>query len=110
MISNKLLTSTKQGKIEPAIVIADRGNRLTTIDINKNKCYQTMVGDNTTRITYITYLDGVWYAFATNGTFRSEDALHWVKNYQSMTISVNNVSPSPFENNDVYPYILRWYG
>ena len=108
MISNKLLTSTKQGKIEPAIVIADRGNRLTTIDINKNKCYQTMVGDNTTRITYITYLDGVWYAFAANGTFRSEDALHWVKNYQSMTISVNNVSPSPFEDNDVYPYI--YYG
>lgn len=108
MISNKLLTSTKQGKIEPAIVIADRGNRLTTIDINKNKCYQTTVGDSSTHITYITYLDGVWYAFATNDTFRSEDALHWVKNYQSPKITVNNVSPNPFEDNNVYPYI--YYG
>lgn len=108
MISNKLLTSTKQGKIEPAIVIADSGHRITTIDINKNKCYRTIVGDSSTHITYITYLDGVWYAFATNGTFRSEDALHWVKNYQSLNITVNNVSPSPFENNDVYPYI--YYG
>ena len=113
MISNKLLTSTKQGKIEPAIVIADSGHRITTIDINKNKCYQTTVGDNSTHITYITYLDGVWYAFASNDssdgiTFRSEDALHWVKNYHSPKITVNNVSPNPFEDNNVYPYI--YYG
>lgn len=113
MINNKLLTSTKQGKIEPAIVVADSGNRLTTIDINKNKCYRTMVGGASTHITYITYLDGVWCASGYNDrggiNYISKDALHWVYNNSWPSASgINSLIPNPLTNKNVYPY--HFYG
>lgn len=111
MINKKLLVSSTKKIIEPAIIIADSSRRLITFDINKNKYYQTFVGDSSTEITYVTYLNGIWYACGYNSSggivFRSEDALHWVQN-NTCGSQINDIVLNPLDDNDEYQYI--YYG
>lgn len=80
MINKKLLVSSTKKLSNLLLLLLTFNNRLTTIDINTEKIYEFFV-DVKDIITYVTYLDGVWYVSGYNSSnavlYKSEDALHW---------------------------------